>query len=74
MDIFCLSLAAMEISMLISMAARDKQNISIRFIRVCEYFDAGKLFVDQHLSVETYYRLIIPEIMPGLLQDPLSGL
>ena len=49
---------------LISMAARDKQNISIRFIRVCEYFDAGKLFVDQHLSVETYYRLIIPEIMP----------
>lgn len=50
---------------LISMAARDKQNISIRFIRVCEYFDAGKLFVDQHLSVETYYRLIIPEIMPN---------
>ena len=49
---------------LISMAARDKQNISIRFIRVCEYFDAGKFFVDQHLSVETYYRLIIPEIMP----------
>lgn len=25
----------------------------------------GKLFVDQHLSVETYYRLIIPEIMPN---------
>ena len=49
----------------ISMAARDKQNISIRFIRVCEYFDAGKLFVDQHLSVETYYRLIILEIMPN---------
>ena len=50
---------------LISMAARDKHNISIRFIRVCEYFNAGKLFVDQHLSVETYYRLIIPEIMPN---------
>ena len=49
---------------LIARAARDRQNISIRFIRVCEYFDAGKLFVDQHLSVETYYRLIIPEIMP----------
>lgn len=46
------------------MAAKGKQNISIRFIRVCEYFDARKLFVDQHLSVETYYRLIIPEIMP----------
>ena len=49
---------------LIAWDARDKGNISIRFIRVCEYFDAGKLFVDQHLSIETYYRLIIPEIMP----------
>lgn len=50
---------------LIAMGARGKKNISIRFIRVCEYFDASKLFVDQHLSVETYYRLIIPEIMPN---------
>lgn len=50
---------------LIQMAAKDKNNISIRFIKVCEYFDADKLFVDQHLSVETYYRLIIPEIMPN---------
>ena len=50
---------------LITWGARDKTNISIRFIRVCEYFDSSKLFVDQHLSVETYYRLIIPEIMPG---------
>ena len=49
---------------LITSASRGKENISIRFARVCEYFDAGKLFVDQHLSVETYYRLIIPEIMP----------
>ena len=49
---------------LIRWGARGKANISIRFIRVCEYFDASKLFVDQHLSVETYYRLIIPEIMP----------
>lgn len=39
-------------------------NVSIRFIKVKEYFDADKLFVNQHLSVETYYRLIIPEIMP----------
>ena len=50
---------------IIQSAANEKKNISIRFIRVCEYFDAGKLFVDQHLSVETYYRLIIPEIMPN---------
>lgn len=44
--------------------ARNHSNVFIRFIRVCEYFDNEKLFVDQHLSVETYYRLIIPEIMP----------
>ena len=50
---------------LIKSAAKGKDNISIRFARVCEYFDAKKLFVDQHLSVETYYRLIIPEIMPN---------
>lgn len=50
---------------LIKMTARGKDNISIRFARVCEYFDDSRLFVDQHLSVETYYRLIIPEIMPG---------
>lgn len=49
---------------LIRLAAKGHSNISIRFVRVCEYFDASKLFVDQHLSVETYYRLIIPEIMP----------
>lgn len=50
---------------LIKLAANGYANVSIRFVRVCEYFDASKLFVDQHLSVETYYRLIIPEIMPG---------
>lgn len=49
---------------MISSAAQGKPNISIRFIRVSQYFDSEKLFVDQHLSVETYYRLIIPEIMP----------
>lgn len=49
---------------LIFAAARGKSNVSIRFVRVSEYFDSEKLFVDQHLSVETYYRLIIPEIMP----------
>lgn len=44
---------------------KNKKNISLRFIRVSQYFDREKLFVDQHLSVETYYRLIIPEIMPA---------
>lgn len=41
-----------------------KDNISIRFINVDDYFDKDKYFVNQHLSIETYYRLIIPEIMP----------
>ena len=49
---------------IIGQAAQGLENISIRFIRVSQYFDSEKLFVDQHLSIETYYRLIIPEIMP----------
>lgn len=49
---------------MIQSAAESFPNIAIRFIRVSEYFDSSKLFVDQHLSVETYYRLIIPDIMP----------
>ena len=48
----------------IAEAADSCQNISIRFMKVSQYFDSSKLFVNQHLSVETYYRLIIPEIMP----------
>lgn len=50
---------------LIRSAARNKEHITIRFARVAQYFDAEKFFVDQHLSVETYYRLIIPELMPN---------
>lgn len=41
------------------------ENLSLRFVKVSEYFDTGKFFVDQHLSIETYYRLMIPELMPG---------
>lgn len=50
---------------LIKEAAKGRDNISIRFAKVSDYFDVSKLFVDQHLSVETYFRLIIPELMPG---------
>lgn len=49
---------------LIRTAGDGKDNVSIRFVRVSGYFDTDKFFVDQHLSVETYYRLIIPELMP----------
>lgn len=50
---------------LIKQAADGRNNVSIRFVKVSKYFDVSKLFVDQHLSVETYFRLIIPELMPG---------
>ena len=50
---------------LIKQAADGRDNVSIRFVKVSKYFDVSKLFVDQHLSVETYFRLIIPELMPG---------
>lgn len=49
---------------IISSASFGKSNISIRFICVAEHFDQSKFFVDQHLSIETYYRLMILELMP----------
>ncbi|MDY6357074.1 MAG: DUF4422 domain-containing protein [Catonella sp.] len=45
-------------------AAKGRDNISIRFIKVSQYFDQSKFYLDQHLSIETYYRLVIPDIMP----------
>jgi len=40
-------------------------NFRIRFVNVSRFFDSKKYFLDQHLSIETYYRLIIPELMPN---------
>lgn len=40
------------------------EHASIRFLNVSSYFENLSLFIDQHLSVETYYRLVIPDIMP----------
>lgn len=37
---------------------------SVRFANVQQYFDSLKLFVNQHLSIETYYRLVVQELMP----------
>lgn len=39
-------------------------NYSVRFANVKQYFDDKDLFVDQHLSLETYYRLAIQDLMP----------
>lgn len=49
---------------LIKEIGKNRANVSIRFAKVDQYFEVNKLFVDQHLSVETYFRLIIPELMP----------
>lgn len=37
---------------------------SIRFANVQSYFDSLHLFVNQHLSIETYYRLVVQDLMP----------
>lgn len=39
------------------------KNFSLRFFNMQEIVQGLSLFVDQHLSVETYYRLAIQEIM-----------
>lgn len=39
-------------------------NGTIRFVNIKKYFDKISLFIDQHLSEETYFRLVIPELMP----------
>lgn len=39
-------------------------NCSVRFANVQSYFDSLHLFVNQHLSIETYYRLVVQDLMP----------
>lgn len=36
---------------------------SIEFINVMEYIDKYDLFVSRHITVETYFRLLIPELL-----------
>lgn len=49
---------------LIRKQAAKYSNCTIRFADVTGYFRNLKLFVDQHLSIETYYRLVVQELMP----------
>ena len=39
-------------------------NISLKCIYVTSYFESLNLFVNQHLAVETYYRLLSPQLFP----------
>lgn len=48
----------------IQLQAAGYPHCSIRFANVQVYFDSLKLFVNQHLSIETYYRLVVQDLMP----------
>ncbi len=42
-------------------------NFSIEFINVTERMrDCGDLFVSNHIKIETYFRLLLPELLPDI--------
>ena len=41
----------------------NKDNFSIRFVNVKEFFDKLNLYTPAHITIETYFRLIIPKYM-----------
>ncbi|MDI9210784.1 MAG: DUF4422 domain-containing protein [Clostridium butyricum] len=43
----------------------SRRNFNIRFFNTEYMLKGTKLFVDKHLSVETYFRLLIQEILPN---------
>ena len=47
----------------ISTVRWDKSNVSVRFFNVSSFFQAEYVLSDPHLTKETYYRLIIPDLM-----------
>ena len=40
----------------------NKKNISIRFFNVSDFLNKRKFFTSRYLTIETYFRLFIPEI------------
>ncbi len=40
-------------------------NFSIRFLDPTEFIEGYHFFVRGHFSMETYYRLVLPELLPG---------
>ena len=44
--------------------AESHPNISIRFLNVAQRMSKYRLVVGEHFSVETFFRLLIPELMP----------
>ena len=41
----------------------DQKNISLRFINLSNIFDKLNLYTPGHVTIETYFRLVIPEYM-----------
>ena len=44
---------------------KDRKNISLRFINVSSYLSSFEsLFIHLHLKMETWYRLLLPQLLP----------
>ena len=41
---------------------RDRDNISLRFCNVASMIDSYDLYISNLITVETYYRFLIPEL------------
>lgn len=48
---------------LIKKVVQGYDNFSIRFVNVSRWFNSYNLTENRHISVETYFRLIIPELL-----------
>lgn len=44
---------------------KEKKNFQIRFYDVGNRFDKYEMFVHEHFTLETYFRLLIPEVLEG---------
>lgn len=47
----------------LEMLIKGISNFSIRFFEVARWVNQYKLYEKQHITVETYYRLVIPELL-----------
>lgn len=41
----------------------NNKNVSLRFVNLANIFDKMKLYTPGHVTIETYFRLVIPEYM-----------
>lgn len=57
------NISADNIDIITSMVSEYK-NFKIRFFNISSFLKDIKLFVDKHLTVETYFRLLIQQILP----------